>query len=86
MIEKVFFKTMNSLGPYGKNPHLAIAVSGGSDSLCLAILAKKWVDIKGGRITALNIDHCLRKSSGQESKKTLNLLIKKNILIILSPW
>ena len=86
MIEKVFFKTMNSLGPYGKNPHLAIAVSGGSDSLCLAILAKKWVDIKGGRITALNIDHGLRKSSGQESKKTLNLLKKQKIFSQCFKW
>ena len=75
MIEKVFFKTMNSLGPYEKNPHLAVAVSGGCDSLCLAILAKKWVDMKGGRITALIVDHSLRKNSNQQSKKTQNTLL-----------
>ena len=80
MIEKVFFKTMNSLGPYEKNPHLAVAVSGGCDSLCLAILAKKWVDMKGGRITALIVDHSLRKTSNQESKKTQNTLKKKKFL------
>ncbi len=86
MIEKVFFKTMNSLGPYEKNPHLAVAVSGGSDSLCLAILAKKWVNIKGGRITALIVDHGLRKSSGQESRKTLKLLKKQKILSHHFKW
>ena len=86
MIEKVFFKTMNSLGPYEKNPHLAVAVSGGSDSLCLAILAKKWVNIKGGRITALIVDHGLRKSSGQESRKTLKLLKKQKILSQCFKW
>ncbi len=86
MIEKVFFKTMNSLGPYEKNPHLAVAVSGGSDSLCLAILAKKWVNIKGGRITALIVDHGLRKSSGQESRKTLKLLKKQKIFSQCFKW
>ena len=86
MIEKVFFKTMNSLGPYEKNPHLAVAVSGGSDSLCLAILAKKWVNIKGGRITALIVDHGLRKSSVQESRKTLKLLKKQKIFSQCFKW
>ena len=86
MIEKVFFKTMNSLGPYEKNPHLAVAVSGGSDSLCLAILAKKWANTKGGKITALNIDHGLRKGSGQESKKTLKLLKKQKIFSQCFKW
>ena len=86
MIEKVFFKTMNSLGPYEKNPHLAVAVSGGCDSLCLAILAKKWVDMKGGRITALIVDHSLRKTSNQESKKTQNTLKKKKIFSKSFKW
>ena len=86
MIEKVFFKTMNSLGPYEKNPHLAVAVSGGCDSLCLAILAKKWVDMKGGRITALIVDHSLRKTSNQESKKTQNTLKKQKIFSKSFKW
>ena len=86
MIEKVFFKTMNSLGLYEKNPHLAVAVSGGCDSLCLALLAKKWANNKGGRITALIIDHGLRKSSGEECKKTLRLLKKQKIFSQCFKW
>ena len=86
MIEKVFFKTMNSLGLYEKNPHLAVAVSGGCDSLCLAVLAKKWVNNKGGRITALIVDHGLRKSSGEECKKTLRLLKKQKIFSQCFKW
>ena len=70
MIEKVFFKIMDNLGPYENNPNLAVAVSGGCDSLCLAILAKEWTNIRGGTITALIFDHGLRKDSKKECKDT----------------
>jgi len=86
MIEKVFFKTMNSLGPYEKNPHLAVAVSGGSDSLCLAILAQKWANIRGGKITALIVDHSLRKNSEKECKETQNILKKRKIFNHCFKW
>ena len=55
MVEKVFYKTMNSLGPYEKKPHLAVAVSGGCDSLCLSFLAKKWVNSVDGRLSLIHI-------------------------------
>ena len=86
MIEKVFFKIMNSLGPYEKNPHLAVAVSGGCDSLCLAILAQKWANIRGGKITALIVDHGLRKNSRKECKETQNILKKRKIFSHCFKW
>ena len=86
MIEKVFFKIMNSLGPYEKNPHLAVAVSGGCDSLCLAILAQKWANIRGGKITALIVDHGLRKNSRKECKETKNILRKRKIFSLGFKW
>ena len=86
MIEKVFFKVMDTLGPYEKNPHLAVAVSGGSDSLCLAILAQEWANNRGGKITALIVDHGLRKNSGKECKKTQNILKKRKIFSHCFKW
>jgi len=86
MIEKVFFKIMDTLGPYEKNPHLAIAVSGGSDSLCLAILTQEWVKNRGGKITALIVDHGLRKNSGKECKETQNILKKRKIFSHCFKW
>ena len=86
MIEKVFFKVMDTLGPYEKNPHLAVAVSGGSDSLCLAILAKEWANNRGGKITALIVDHGLRKNSGKECKETQNILKKRKIFSQCFQW
>ena len=86
MIEKVFFKVMDTLGPYEKNPHLAVAVSGGSDSLCLAILAQEWTNNRGGKITALIVDHGLRKNSGKECKETQNILKKRKIFSHCFKW
>ena len=86
MIEKVFFKIMDSFGPYEKNPHLAVAVSGGCDSLCLAILAKEWTQTKGGKITALIVDHGLRKNSKKECKETQNILKKRKIFSQCFQW
>ena len=86
MIEKVFFKVMNSLGPFERKPHLAIAVSGGCDSMCLAVLSQKWVNEKGGKITALIINHGLRKNSAKECKKTQDILKTKKISSHCFKW
>ena len=86
MIEKVFSKIMNSLGPYETKPHLAVAVSGGSDSLCLAILTQEWVKKRGGKVTALIVDHDLRKNSEKESKETQNILKKSKISSHCFKW
>ena len=86
MIEKVFFKVMDTLGSYERNPHLAVAVSGGSDSLCLAILAQEWANNRGGKITALIVDHGLRKNSGKECKETQNILKKRKIFSHCFKW
>ena len=77
MVEKVFYKTMNSLGPYEKKPHLAVAVSGGCDSLCLSFLAKKWVNSIDGRITALLVNHGLRKESDKECIEVKKILYQE---------
>ena len=86
MVEKVYYKTMNSLGPYEKKPHLAVAVSGGCDSLCLSFLAKKWVNSVDGRITALLVNHGLRKESDKECIEVKKILKKMNIRCLSFKW
>ena len=51
------------------SPFLAVAVSGGSDSLALAILADRWARERGGAICALTVDHRLRPESGDEIRQ-----------------
>lgn len=61
---------MGGLGPFGTNPHLAIAVSGGADSTALALLADHWAQARGGTVIALIADHGLRQNSTAEAVST----------------
>ena len=63
-----FAAAMATLGPFEPTPHLAIAVSGGPDSLALAALAAAWLRQAGGRGTALTVDHGLRPAAAAEAR------------------
>jgi len=64
--DSVFEKIMADLGPFENQPHVAVAVSGGADSLCLALLAGRWAAARGGQLSALSVDHGLRPESKAE--------------------
>ena len=61
-----FAAFLASLGRFESRPFLAVAVSGGPDSLSLAILADRWARERYGEICALTVDHRLRPESGTE--------------------
>lgn len=65
---------MRPLAPFAAKPHLAVAVSGGADSLALALLADAWARKRGGRITALTVDHGLRPEAAAEARQVARWL------------
>src|SRR5262249_34267347 len=54
-----FAAALDAIGGFEAQPCIAIAVSGGSDSLALALLADDWARRRGGQATALTVDHGL---------------------------
>ncbi len=62
-----FAEAMARLAPFEARPHLAIAVSGGSDSMALALLAADWARSRGGKATAVTVDHGLRAEAAGEA-------------------
>lgn len=54
--------------------HIAIAVSGGSDSLALTLLLKDYAQKYDLKLTALCVDHGIRKDSQKEAIYVKNLL------------
>ncbi|NKD44210.1 tRNA lysidine(34) synthetase TilS [Haematospirillum jordaniae] len=62
-----FSEAMEGLGPFGCPPVVAVAVSGGADSLALALLARRWALDRGGCLYALTVDHRLRSESATEA-------------------
>ena len=69
-----------------KDKSFAIAVSGGSDSLCLAYFAKLYSYEFGNKIHVLVVDHNLRKESHKESLKVRSILKKRKIPSTILNW
>jgi len=69
-----FDQAMTAFAPFECTPHLAVAVSGGADSMALVVLAHDWVRQRGGRIDALIVDHGLRAASANEAALTAERL------------
>jgi tRNA(Ile)-lysidine synthase len=64
-----FAAFMARLGGFEPAPALAIAVSGGADSLALLLLADHWARARGGTVTALTVDHRLRAEAAAEAAR-----------------
>lgn len=60
---------MEAFAPFEPAPVLAVAVSGGADSLCLALLADRWARARSGRIETVTVDHGLRPESAAEARQ-----------------
>lgn len=61
---------MAALGPFEPAPRTAAGVSGGADSMALAVLADTWARGRGGSLLALVVDHRLRGESAREAAET----------------
>ena len=64
-------------------PSIAVAVSGGPDSIALVFLLKQWVKKNKGKLTALVIDHQIRDYSNIEARQTKKYLNENNIKTLL---
>jgi tRNA(Ile)-lysidine synthase len=85
-LDDAFAEAMAAFGPFEARPHLAAAVSGGADSLALALLADRWARAQGGRVTALTLDHGLRPDSGEEAARVGAWLAGRGIAHEILEW
>ncbi len=74
---------MERLGPFEPMPRLAVAVSGGADSLALAVLARRWVEGRSGSALALVLDHGLRPAASAEAELTRERLTRIGLPCVL---
>lgn len=58
----------------GQPARLALACSGGADSMALALLARDWCHARGTSLLALVVDHRLRAGSAAEAARSLSRL------------
>lgn len=84
--ENAFDRLMRPLGPFEAKPHVAVAVSGGADSMALTLLADRWSRRRGGRLTALSVDHGLRPGSADEARRVGGWLSRHGIEHRILTW
>ena len=74
------------IGGFEPRPLLAIGVSGGPDSLALAILADRWARKRGGAAWALVVDHRLRPESAAEARQVARWLAARGMPHAVLVW
>ena len=72
--QKNFNFYLEKLNCFEKNPHFAVGVSGGPDSMCLAYLLNNWTKLKKGKLSSLVFDHSIRDNSDKESYQVKEML------------
>jgi tRNA(Ile)-lysidine synthase len=77
---------MAALGPFEPAPRLAVAVSGGPDSLALTLLAARWSEQAGGSVLGLTVDHGLRSESAAGAARVVAWLHARGIACRVLAW
>ena len=81
-----FDALMSAFEPFERAPHVAVGVSGGADSMALAIFLSDWARRQGGSVTALIVDHGLRPESGTEAQSVSETLLVLGIENQILSW
>ena len=79
LTNKEFIKIIEKKYTFEKNPSVAVAVSGGPDSMSLLFLVNAFIKYKKGNLMALIVDHRIRKKSKEEAEYIASYLDKNNI-------
>jgi len=69
-----------------KEKVLAVAVSGGADSLALALMAKEQLSVYGYKIIALTVNHGLRQSAATEAEYVAEIMRQNDIEHHILVW
>jgi len=67
-------------------PRLAVACSGGPDSLALTLLLHEWTQSQNKQVIALTVDHGLRADSAQEALQVQQWLRSRGISHEILSW
>jgi tRNA(Ile)-lysidine synthase len=87
MIDPVSFsEAMKAFAPFEPRPLIAVAVSGGPDSIALLLLLDRWARECGGSVIGLTVEHGLRPESAAEAHQVGQWLAARGIEHEILPW
>jgi len=76
---------MRRFEPFEPRPRIAVAVSGGADSMALALLADRWVKPLGGEVVAVTVDHGMRPESAAEALRVAGWMEARGVVRETTP-
>lgn len=86
LTQSYFAKTLETLCAEGFVSKIAVAVSGGADSLCLALMAHDWAVDRGIEVIGLTVDHGLRPESAAEAEQVHVWLTERKMAHHILTW
>ncbi|WP_073954029.1 tRNA lysidine(34) synthetase TilS [Thalassospira sp. TSL5-1] len=86
-LDAAFFSAlMAPFEPFEDEPRVLVAVSGGADSMALAILAQHWCAKRAGKVLAVTVDHGLRAEAADEARWVAAQLAQYGIEHVTLRW
>lgn len=83
---RLLFQQLDSIFTLTSSSLIAVAVSGGADSLALCLLLNEWANFHQLKLTALTIDHQLRPESKSEAQQVHHWLADRGIHHEILTW
>ena len=77
---------LDRIGGFEARPLVAVAVSGGPDSMALVLVANRWAKERGGAAWGLTVDHGLRPQSAAEARTVAQWLAARGIPHRILTW
>lgn len=81
-----FDASLSAIGGFETRPLIAVAVSGGPDSMALMLLADRWARSRGGHACGVTVDHGLRSDSAEEARTVASWLAASAIPHTVLRW
>jgi tRNA(Ile)-lysidine synthase len=81
-----FTALLDAIGGFEAAPLVAVALSGGPDSLALMLLVDRWARQRGGSAWGLTVDHGLRPDSAAEARIVAGWLASRAIPHAILAW
>jgi len=81
-----FDAAMRGFAPFEPSPIVAVAVSGGPDSMALTLLLDDWARRRGGSVFGFTVDHGLRPEAASEARQVGDWLKARYIAHEILRW
>lgn len=79
-------QALAAFGPFPQKSHFVVGLSGGADSMALALQMKEWAQEHNHRLSTVTVNHGLRPESAEEANQVAQWMEKRGIPHTILTW